>query len=171
LLTTLPPGLYSAQVSSVSGTTGVALVEFYDLDANDPFTAQKVMSVSTRGLVGTGDKVLIAGVNITGNIPKKVLVRAIGPSLARFGVNNVLSDPILTIKNGNVTVRENDNWEIGNDPSIIAAASAQIGTFALSSGSKDAVILMTLPPGLYTAVVSGANGATGIALVEVYEIP
>jgi Bacterial Ig domain len=172
LLTTLPPGLYSAQVSSVTGTTGVALVEVYDLDANDPFTTQKITSVSTRGLVGTGDKVLIAGVNVTGNIPKKVLVRAIGPTLSRFGVNNVLSDPILTIKSSTgATVRENDNWEIGNDPSLIAATTAQIGTFALSSGSKDAVILMTLPPGLYTAVVSGANGATGIALVEVYEIP
>jgi hypothetical protein len=171
LLVTLAPGLYSAQVSGVGGTTGVALVEFYDLDANDPFSTQKVMSVSTRGLVGAGDKVLIAGLNVTGNMPKKVLVRAVGPTLAGFGVSNVLPDPILTIKSGSATVRENDNWESGNDPTLVTAATVQAGAFPLSSGSKDAVILMTLPPGIYTAVVSGANGATGIALVEVYEVP
>jgi hypothetical protein len=171
LLATLAPGLYSAQVSGVSGTTGVALVEFYDLDANTPFTTQKTTSVSTRGVVGAGDKVLIAGINITGNIPKKVLVRAIGPTLAGFGVSNVLADPILTIYRGNTVVRENDNWETGNDPTLIVDATTQIGTFPLSSGTKDAVILMTLPPGLYTAVVSSANGATGVALVEVYEVP
>jgi Tol biopolymer transport system component len=173
LLATLTPGLYSAQVSGVGGTTGVALVEFYDLDANDPFTPQKFMSVSTRGLVGAGDKALIAGLNITGNMPKKVLVRAVGPTLAGFGVNNVLSDPVLTIKSSSTgaTVRENDNWESGNDPTLVANATVQAGAFPLASGSKDAVILMTLPPGLYTAVVTGANGATGIALVEVYEVP
>jgi len=168
---TLPPGGYTVEVSSVTGATGVVLVELYDLDVGDPFTAQKLIGVSTRGLVGAGDKVLIAGLNINGNIPKKVLVRAVGPTLANYGVSNSLSDPILTIKSGNATVRENDNWETGNDPALVAEATVQIGINALPHGSKDAVILMTLPPGLYTAVVSGANGATGIALVEVYEVP
>jgi len=167
----LSPGGYTVQVSSVTGATGVALVELYDLDAVDPFTAQKLTGVSTRGLVGAGDNVLIAGVNVNGSLPKKVLVRAVGPTLAGFGVGNALSDPILTIKSGNTIVRENDNWESGNDPALVAEATTKLGIYALPSGSKDAVILMTLPPGLYSAVVSGANGATGIALVEVYEVP
>jgi hypothetical protein len=171
VVATLPPGGYTAQVSSVTGVTGVALVELYDLDVGIPFTTQKLTGVSTRGLVGSGDNVLIAGINISGNMPKKVLVRAIGPTLAGFGVSNALADPILTIKSGNTTVRENDNWETGNDPALIAEASLELGINALPSGSKDAVILMTLPPGLYSAVVSGANGATGVALVEVYEVP
>jgi hypothetical protein len=170
-IVTLAPGGYTVQVSSVTGATGVALVEIYDLDVVSPFTAQKLSGVSTRGLVGAGDNVLIAGINVNGNMPKKVLVRAIGPTLANWGVSNVLSDPILTIKSGNTTVRENDNWEIGNDPALIAEATVKLGLTALPSGSKDAAILMTLPPGLYTAVVSGANGATGIALVEVYDVP
>ncbi len=170
-IVTLPPGGYTVQVSSVTGATGVALVELYDMDTLNPFTAQKLTGVSTRGLVGAGDNVLIAGVLVSGNMPKKVLVRAIGPTLAGFGVSNALADPILTIKSGNTTVRENDNWETGNDPALIAEASLKLGINALASGSKDAVILMTLPPGLYSAVVSSANGATGVALVEVYEVP
>ena len=114
-----------------------------------------------------------ARINVNGNLPKKVLVRAVGPTLAGFGVNNALSDPILTIKrmSDSTTVRENDNWESGNDPALMTEATVKLGLNALPSGSKDAIILMTLPPGLYTAVVSGANGATGIALVEVYEVP
>jgi len=172
-IVTLSPGGYTVQVSSVTGVAGVALVELYDLDAVDPFTAQKLSGVSTRGLVGAGDKVLIAGINVSGNMPKKVLVRAIGPTLANWGVSSPLSDPILTIKSGSTgaTVRENDNWEIGNDPALVAEATVKLGLTALPSGSKDAVILMTLPPGLYSAVVSGASGATGISLVEVYEVP
>ncbi|HTZ19755.1 MAG TPA: Ig-like domain-containing protein [Opitutaceae bacterium] len=171
MVATLSPGLYSAQVSGVGNTTGVALVEVYDLDASDPFSSQKVTSVSTRGLVGAGDQVLIAGLNVTGSIPKKVLVRAVGPTLTSFNVSNVLADPVLTIYNGNTVVRQNDNWENGNDPTLVATATSQIGTFPLPSGSKDSAILMTLPPGLYTAVVSSANGTTGVALVEAYEVP
>jgi hypothetical protein len=136
-----------------------------------PFTTQKLTGVSTRGLVGAGDKSLIAGININGTMPKKLLIRAVGPTLKTLGVSNALSNPVLTIKSGNSTVRENASWGTGNDSALVTDATTNLGIVALPSGSKDAVILLSLPPGLYSAVVSGANGATGIALVEVYEVP
>lgn len=170
ILTTLDPGLYTAMVSGVAGVTGVALVEVYDADAVDPFTPQKVLNLSSRGEVGTGDRIMVAGFVINGNSPKKVLVRAVGPTLASFGVNGTLADPELRIVQGTTVVRENDNWEVGNSPAIITDASARSGAFALPSGSKDAVILLSLAPGAYTAQVSGVNNTTGVAIVEVYEI-
>jgi len=171
LLMTLNPGLYTAVVTGVGGDTGVAMVEVYDVDASDPFTAQKVVNLSSRGEVGTGDRLLIAGFVINGNSPKKVLVRAVGPTLASFGVTGTLADPVLRIVQGATVVRENDNWETGNAASLVSEASACSGAFALPEGSKDAAILLTLPPGSYTAQVSGAGDTTGVAIVEVYEVP
>ena len=176
LIVTLPPGLYTTQVSGVGGTTGVALVEFYDLDSISPFSSQKVVNVSTRGLVGSGQNVLIAGFAISGTAPKKLLLRAVGgKALSDLGVTGVLDDPFLTLlrhqsDGSNVVVRENDSWEVGNDVALVAAAGTSSGAFPLASGSKDAAMLIVLPPGTYTAQVSGANGGSGIALVEVYEV-
>ncbi len=173
LVATLSPGLYSTVVSGVGNASGVGLVEIYDVDNQSPFSAQKVLNLSTRGEVGSGDKTLIAGVNINGTTPKRVLVRAVGPTLADFGVSNPLSDPILRIvrQSDKVTVRENNDWEIGNDPAKVAQVSAEIGAFAIPSGSKDAVLLITLPPGSYSALVTSGDGSTGVAIVEVYEVP
>ncbi|HRE82027.1 MAG TPA: Ig-like domain-containing protein [Opitutaceae bacterium] len=171
ITTTLAPGAYTASVSGVSGSTGVALVEVYDVDNIDPFTPQKVLNLSTRGEVGTGERVLIAGFVVNGSAPKKLLIRAVGPSLASFGVAGVLADPVLRILQGTAVVRENDNWETGNTSAIVSEASVKAGAFALPSGSKDAAILLTLPPGTYTAQVTGVANSTGVALVEVYEIP
>jgi len=175
LLISLAPGVYTTQVSGVGGATGVALVEFYDLDAAVAFSPQKVVNVSTRGLVGTNQNVLIAGFVISGNAPKNVLIRAVGPTLSTLGVSGVLADPILTLQrtanNISTVVRENDNWSVGNDPALITAASSLSGAFALPANSKDSAMLVTLPPGTYTAIVSGSGGTTGVALVEVYEVP
>ncbi len=170
ILTTLNPGLYTAVVSGAAGSTGVALVEVYDVDAADPFTPQKVLNLSSRGEVGTGENIMVSGFVINGSSPKKLLVRAVGPTLASFGVNGTLADPMLQIVQGTTVVRENDNWEVGNAAALITDASARIGAFALPAGSKDAVILLTLAPGTYTAQVSGVNNTTGVAIVEVYEI-
>lgn len=171
LLVTLDPGLYTAVVTGAEGETGVAMVEVYDVDATDPFTEQKVINLSSRGEVGTGDRILIAGFVINGSSPKKILIRAVGPTLGEFGVTGTLADPVLQIVQGSTVVRENDNWETGNVPSLLADASARSGAFALPEGSKDAAILLSLPPGAYTAQVSGAGGTTGVAIVEVYEVP
>ena len=172
VLTTLSPGAYTAQVSGVGGTTGVALIELYDRDAASAFSPQKVMNVSTRGVVSSGQGALIAGFVVSGTVPKKVLIRAIGPGLAAFNVAGSLADPVLrVIRSDNVVVRENDNWEVGNDSALLADASSRTGAFALAAGSKDAALLFSLPPGTYTAQVTGANNTGGVALVEVYEVP
>jgi hypothetical protein len=175
LVISLAPGVYTTQVSGVNGVTGVALVEFYDLDTWVPFSPQKVTNVSTRGQVGTNQNVLIAGFVINGSAPKNVIIRAVGPTLTSLGVSGVLADPFLTLMQtvNNVTseVRENDNWGAGNDVALITAASTQAGAFPLPAGSKDSAMLITLPPGTYSAVVTGNGGSSGVALVEVYEVP
>lgn len=176
LLTTLQPGNYSVQVTGVNGGQGVALVEIWDVDNPTPFSSQKVLNISTRANVGTGNNGLIAGFMISGNTSKKVLIRGVGPSLGVVAPNlSVLADPVLRLQrlvNGTwVDVRENDNWEMGNDATLVRDAGNKVGAFPLVAGSKDAVILLNLPAGTYSASVSGAGNTTGIAIVEVYEIP
>ncbi len=106
----------------------------------------------------------------TGTRPKRVLVRAIGPTLATHGVSGALDDPFLQILKGSLSVRENNDWEMGNDVTAITEATQQVGAFPLSSGSADSALLITLPPGIYTAMVTSASGTNGIALVEIYEV-
>jgi hypothetical protein len=174
ILATLPPGSYTAQVSGVGGRTGVALVELYDMDNLQPFSAQKITNVATRGVVGTGQNQLIAGFVVSGNTSKKVLIRAVGPTMgaAPFNVAGVLADPILQLVRGdNLVIRENDNWEMGNDASLLNEASSKVGAFPLAVGGKDAAMLINLPPGAYSAQVTGSGTTTGVALVEVYEVP
>ncbi len=170
LLTSLSPGTYSAQVTRADGSsTGVALVEVYDASSAPGAEAQKVINISTRGEVGHGDQVLIAGVVVSGNAPKKVLIRAVGPTLASYGVAGVLPDPFLKLYSGDTLITTNDDWSTGG--TLVADAAAQIGAFPLPAGSKDAALLITLAPGTYSAQVSGVGSATGIALIEVYEVP
>jgi hypothetical protein len=171
LLVSLPPGIYTAVLSGASAGTGVGLVEVYDTEALDPFTPQKVMNLSTRGEVGTGDRMLMAGFVVSGSAPKKVLIRAVGPTLGSLGVSGALVDPVLRILQGTTVVRENDNWETGNTLALVTDAIVRAGAFPLPAGSRDAALVVTLPPGTYSAQVSGAGGTTGIALVEVYEVP
>jgi hypothetical protein len=114
--------------------------------------------------IGSG---VTAGFVIGGATPRKVLVRAIGPTLASFGVGGVVADPRLALFTGQTQIAANDNW--GGDAAL-SAAFVQVGAFALAADSKDAAILVTLDPGSYTAQVSGVGG-TGVALVEVYEVP
>ncbi len=174
VVATLPPGAYTAQVSGAGGGTGVALVELYDVDAAQPFTPQKLVNVATRGVVGAGQAQLIAGFVVSGNTAKKVLVRAVGPTLGRapFNVAGTLADPQLRLVRGaDVVVRDNDNWESGNDAALVAEAASRVGAFPLAAGGRDAALLLSLPPGSYSAQVTGAGTSTGIALVEVYEVP
>lgn len=166
------PGAYTATVSGAGGDTGVALVEVWDLDAYSPFTADKLVNLSTRGAVGTGGDVLIGGFFINGSAPKKLLIRGAGPGLAALGVAGTLSTPRLQIFNSAGTVvRENFSWGMGNDPGLVMLAAKESGAFAYTVGSADSAILIVLDPGSYTVQLSGAGGATGNALVEVYEVP
>jgi len=179
VLATLAPGAYTAQVTGVNGATGIGLVEIYDVDSQSPYSPQKVINLSTRGQVGPGQDVLNAGFMVNGNAPKKMLIRAAGPGLKEVAPDlpgSVVADPMLHLvrimpDGSQVWVRENDNWEVGNDTALVAGAALKVGAFPFSAGSKDAAILITIPPGTYAALVSGSGSATGLALVEVYEVP
>ena len=167
-------GVYTVQVTGTGGTTGIALAEIYDASGTSyNITTPRLINLSARAQVGTGEGVLIAGFVIDGTASRTVLIRAVGPTLATYGVGGVLADPQLeltqAINGSNVVVATNDNW--GGDAQITSVAST-VGAFALgSAASKDAAILVTLPPGIYTAKASGAAGSTGVALIEVYEVP
>jgi len=124
----------------------------------------KATNISTRGMVGTGQNVLIAGFIISGNQAKRVIVRALGPSLSTHGVSGALADPTITIVNSsNVVVASNDNWRNTQETEIAASGFAP-------PNDLESAIVATLPPGSYTAVVSGKNSGTGVALVDLYQL-
>lgn len=161
---------YSAIAAGQGNSAGLALVEAYDAD-NLPGSPgrPRLVNLSTRGEVGLGDNALIAGLVLSGTQARRVLVRAIGPSLTAFGVSGVLADPVLTIYRGNTVFAANDDWETSRGSSAIAATAQRVGAFALPAASRDAALLITLGPGAYTAIVTGADGGTGIALIEIYD--
>jgi outer membrane protein assembly factor BamB len=173
LTTSLGAGSYTAQVSDVTGATGISLVELYDTE--NVTASSRLTNVSARAQVGVGGGILITGFVINGNVPKNVLIRAIGPALAGFGVTGVLADPRLDLYRGTTLVESNDNWgttTLAGGTGALSTTFAQVGAFALASAtSRDAVLLVSLAPGTYTAQVSGINATTGVALVEVYEVP
>ncbi len=157
-------GDYAVTVSNASGTATSAAGTLSVAVTNDP---GRLVNISTRSLVGTGDNVQIAGFVITGTEPKAVLVRAAGPALATgFGLTGVLADPVVEVREaatGNLKA-SNDNW----DASLEATFTA-VGAFTWTRGSKDAATLVTLPPGSYSAIVRGNDGGSGMAIVEVYD--
>ena len=164
----LQTGAYTANVSSRAGT-GIALVEAYDADIP---ALTRLVNVSARSFVDRGAGVLIVGFAIQGNTSKTVLVRGIGPALAAFGVSGTLVDPQLVLfKEGSEVVATNDDWWRGGGAQSLLPVFNAVGAFPLVSGQADAALTATLPPGSYTAQVKGAGDATGVALIEVYEVP
>ncbi|MBA3543696.1 MAG: peptidylprolyl isomerase [Chthoniobacterales bacterium] len=151
---------YTAIVSGAGTGTGVGLVEVYDLDAAP---GSSVLNISTRGDVQTGDNVMIGGFIVFGEGSQRVLIRAIGPSLANFDIPSPLSDPTLSVFDSQGTpVDSNDNWQDNPEKDAIEATTIP------PNDPLESAVLQTLAPGGYTAIVSGAGGATGTALVEVY---
>ncbi|HEV2842434.1 MAG TPA: delta-60 repeat domain-containing protein [Chthoniobacterales bacterium] len=160
LVRTLNPGDYTAIVRGKNATTGLGLVEVYDL--NQP-PASELANISARGDVQTQDGVMFGGFILSGTETTGVVVRALGPSLAAFNVNNPLADPTLELFNSNgMSLGSNDNWAL--DPN----ASQVILRNLAPANPLESAIAITLPPGAYTAIVAGKLGATGIGLVEVY---
>jgi hypothetical protein len=159
----LSPGAYTAIVSGKNNTTGVGLVEVYDLAQAVP---AKLANISTRAFVGSGSDVVIAGFILGGNSGgDRIALRGIGPSLTAQGVPNALADPVLELRNGNgVLIVSNNDWHDNpvHASELIAAGLAP--TNDLESG-----ISTTLPPGTYTALLAGLNDGTGVGLVEVYD--
>lgn len=162
LVEQLSVGAYTAHAGSVDDSAGVALVELYDAAKEGPTCLQ---NVSARAVAGTGDDTLIAGFVIAGTAPKRVLIRAVGPSLSRAGVTGIVADPTLTLFRGQTPLASNDNWDGAPE---LATTMTRIGASELDSPT-DAVLLITLPPGIYTAHVGSADGHPGVALVEVYD--
>jgi hypothetical protein len=180
VVTTLAPGAYTMLVID-GGQTGTVLAEVYDASTQASPQFQRLINISSRGMVDSNGGPLIGGFVITGNSPKKVLIRGAGPSLAPYGISSFLADPQLKIYDGNgVVVAQNDDWgtpvtldggQTAASADEIAAAAQATGAFAFPASSKDAAVVVTLPPGAHTAVLSGPPGASGVALVEVYEMP
>jgi hypothetical protein len=159
---------YTTEVSGAGGGTGIGVVEVYDADSSAP--AVRLDNLSARSFVGTGANTLFGGFVIGGNTAETVLIRAIGPSLALvpFNLTGVLARPVLTLFAGSTAISSNTAW--GGDP-VLTAAEAAVGAYAIPSNSLDSLLLVTLSPGSYSVQVSGVNGATGIATVEIYEMP
>lgn len=164
----LSPGLYTAVMSGKGATTGIGLVEVYDVDPDNPDI--RFTSISGRARVGSGDQVLIPGFAVTGSVPQTFLVRAIGPGLEEFDVDGFLPNPELTVFSGSQSIAANDNWGEAANANDVISASNQVSAFPLGSGSLDAVVLITLDPGAYTVVVSGVGNTSGVVLVEVYQV-
>lgn len=163
ILVTLSPGAYTAVVQGVAMTTGPGLVEIFDLDQN---ANAELTNLSARAFAGTGDDVLIGGIIIRGRTDSsaRVLVRATGPSLAGSGVSGALSDPELSLFDANGSViASNDNWRDTQESEIAATGLAP-------GDNRESAIVVLLSPGDYTAIVTGKGGATGIALVEFFDL-
>jgi hypothetical protein len=171
LLVRLPYGSYTLQVATEGTGTGVALAEVYELDS----AIGRTINLSTRGRVLAGEGLLIGGVVVSGPAPKRLLVRAVGPTLGVFGVGGPLLDPVLTVFSGSAGLATNDDWETisgtGATAAAVAEAAARVGAFALPAGSRDSAVLVTVPPGAYTVQVAGKGSAEGVILFEIYEVP
>jgi hypothetical protein len=170
ILVTLAPGAYTAQVVDSTGASGTVLLETYQADSG--FGTGRLINLSTRANVGTGANALTTGFVVSGPTAKSFLVRAAGPALGAFGVSNLLAAPVLQLfGSASSLIASNTGWDRNGQGAVVAAAAAATGAFAFPAGSADSALVIALPPGAYTAQVSGANGTTGTALVEVYEIP
>jgi Glycoside hydrolase family 44/Immunoglobulin I-set domain len=176
LFQSLPRGNYTAQIAGASGDTGLALVEVYDATPAGTYTATTPHLVNLSALiqVGSGANVVFAGFVVGGATSKTVLIRASGPALAAapFSFSGTLQDPRLTLTNTSVTPNQvitvNTGW--GGDAQVNSVARS-VGAFQWNLSSADSAILITLPPGNYTAGVKGASGDTGLSLIELYEVP
>jgi phospholipase/lecithinase/hemolysin len=160
IIATLPPGSYTAVVTGKNGGTGIGLVDVYQLDS----TTSIFSNLSTRGLVGSGDNVLIGGLIIGNGEPPVIVLRAIGPTLSSFGITQPLQDPTLELRDANgALIAFNDDWN-DNTPTAVKA------TLLKPSDNRESAIVASLATGNYTAIVRGKNGTTGVALVEAYRL-
>jgi hypothetical protein len=169
ILVDLPAGSYTAPAPGVAEGTGIAIVELYDADVDAP--SARLVNFSNRGYVGTGGEIMIPGFVVSPEGSRTFLIRAVGPTLANFSVDGLLEDPVLTVFSHETPILANDDWGVGADAAQTATVATVVGAFPLSTASKDAAFVVTLPPGAYTIHASGKNGSTGVALVEVYLVP
>lgn len=163
---TLAPGAYTAQVRGLGGYRGIALVEVYEIGGEG-----RLLNLSTRARVETGDGILISGFVVAGTGARRLLLRGLGPSLAEAGVSGVLMDPSISLLNANGSVvATNDNWEEGAGVADLKAISMAVGAGPLRSGSKDAAMVANLLPGVYSVHVRGVGNTSGVTLFEAYDV-
>lgn len=163
-----PSGVYLLEVTGARGTSGVALGEIYRIKQS----SCHLVNLSARAYVGTGDATAISGFVIKGDKPKRLLIRAVGPTLAKYGINDVLANPVLKLVSsvtGDVPAT-NDEWSSTANVAELQATMAATGAFPLEVGSHDAAMIVTLGEGSYSVLVTGSGGGTGIALMEVYDL-
>jgi hypothetical protein len=167
LLLNLTPGNYTMQVAGTATSSGIALGEVYEVGSS----GARVANFSSRGEVPANGS-MVTGLVITGTAAQQVLVRGDGPALAAFGVTDPLATPLLQVFDaaGNL-VASNAGWSTNANAAAIAAAATAVGAFALSPGSADCALLLTLQPGAYTMVVTAPGGGSGVALAESYAVP
>jgi uncharacterized delta-60 repeat protein len=180
VVTTLPPGSYTVKVTSAGGNTGTVLLAAYDADANPLAVPTRFFNISGNGSSSPGNP-LISGFTIEGSTPKTVLIRGIGPSLFNYGVLLPVPDPVLSLYDhkGNL-LAQNTGWQNPTTSNsaypaataaAITAADSSAYAFALTSANADSAVLVTLPPGSYTAQVTSVSGTAGPALCEIFEVP
>jgi hypothetical protein len=164
IVVTLDPGAYTAILAGRNGGTGVGLIEIYDADATN---TSELANISTRGLVQTGENVMIGGFILGGDAQNTgMVIRGLGPSLTAFGISNALVDPTLAVHDENgAPVVANDNW--ADDP---VSAGELTTRLVAPTSSLEAAIYTTLSPGMYTAILAGKNGEVGVGLVEIYNV-
>jgi hypothetical protein len=164
IIITLPPGSYTALASGKNNTSGLAVIEVYDLAHAVP---SKLANISTRALVGTGDNIVIAGFTLGSNSgADRVAVRGLGPSLAAAHVSNPLANPVLELRNiQGALILANDDWQDDPDQATELSAAKLVPEDKLESA-----LIKTLPPGAYTAFLKGLDNGTGVGLIEVYDL-
>lgn len=166
MFTALSDGNYTAEIQPQTGVGGIALAEVYSEGASP---GADLINLATRAEVLT-DRPVVAGFTILGSGTRQVLVRAVGPTLATFGVLGTVPNPKVRLMQGTSFRAENDDWSLDPNAGFTAAAARQVGAFALPIGSQDSALLITLEAGSYTAIVEPADNRGGIALVEIYDV-
>ncbi len=169
LLTTVGSGSFTAECAGASSAKGIVLVELYDAATT---ATGRLVNVSARSWVNAGEGILIAGFSISGTASQSVLIRGVGPALAVFGVVDVLADPQLRLLDASGALKaQNDNWADHGAARDVTLVAQSVGAFALADGSKDSAVVATLRPGTYSVQMSGVGGASGVGLIEIYELP
>jgi len=175
-VTTVNNNIVIATVSAASATIAAEVTDSagtkttFSGGSAEVIATQRLVNISSRAVAGLGSEKTVAGLVITGQDSKSVLIRAIGPGLADFGVTGVLSAPKLELFQGQTSLASNTGWSTAGNVDEVVAAAASVGAFALDAANADSVLLETLAPGAYTAVAGGSNGGTGVVLIEVYDL-
>jgi hypothetical protein len=159
-------GLYATLLSDNDGEMGVALLEMYEAGVSENSDA-RLTNLSSRGFVGTGDSVMIGGFAIMGEVEMKLLIRGLGPELANRNVSGSLANPHLDLYAGSTVLESNDDWDEGGVGEMLDAFTL-VNTSSLPEGSNDSALIVTLGSGVYTVIMRGESGATGVGLLEIF---